>query len=237
MLKLKTTKSTVSIAVFCTALLSSGSAFSDDDHLKQSSAEWWQWALSIPNDPTADSDSSHPLVGRNTEDHEFEYCGVGQHGDTWFLGGDFSGSGEPVVRTCKIPEGKAILLAVINGECSTAEGDVSPETSVKDKAHDLKDCAGNLIAPVDFAEAALNGKPIEVEPIRTNKAFSVSFPPNNVLGIDPIVNPSLSQANGYFAYIPALKPGNHVLTFSGGIRGVFEINGTYNIEIIPGQEQ
>ncbi len=62
------------------------------------SADWWQWALSIP-------EAVHPLafVGPQSAD----YCGVGQHGDVWFLGGVIATTPvDPiqgtVVRTCVV---------------------------------------------------------------------------------------------------------------------------------------
>ncbi len=203
-------------------------------------ADWWQWAFSIPNVPptVGDSISIHPLVGDDGDNNLFEYCGVGQHGPVWFLGGDFSGSGEPFTRTCKVPAGKAILLAVINGECSTAEGDANPSDPVLVKAKDLAKCARDQIEVVDVAEATLNGYPLVVKKISTAKPFSVLFPPSNIIELAPLANPSLSQASGFWVFIPALKPGTHILEFTGGITEFsFFINGTYNIQIVPQSEQ
>lgn len=203
-------------------------------------AAWWQWAFSIPNVPPAEGDSIsiHPLVGDDGSNDHFEYCGVGQHGPVWFLGGDFSGSGEPFTRTCIIPEGKAILLAVINGECSTAEGDADPGDPVLVKAKDLATCARDQISVVDVAEATLNDVPLKVHKISTAIPYSVLFPPSNVIGLDPIANPSLSQASGFWVYIPKLLPGNHVLEFTGGVSEFsFYINGTYNLEVVPMADQ
>src|SRR5438067_362973 len=64
------------------------------------SAEWWQWAFSLPVD-------QHPLF--DTAD-----CSEGQSGPVWFLGGTFVatdlGSGVflgQADRTCTIPANKA----------------------------------------------------------------------------------------------------------------------------------
>ena len=81
-------------------------------------AQWWQWAFSIPNTPvTKEGEGSiHPLVGDNDDFGDptfYEFCGNGQHGDVWFLGGDFSGTGEPFERTCTIPYGKTILRSCL----------------------------------------------------------------------------------------------------------------------------
>ena len=61
-------------------------------------ARWWRWALSVPVKPYLDPD------GR--------FCEVGQEGPVWFLAGtDGSFSAK---RHCAIPEGKFLLIPVIN---------------------------------------------------------------------------------------------------------------------------
>jgi len=111
-------------------------------------AQWWQWAISIPT-------STHPLrTDPNTPpgrvDPSSAYCMVGQHGDIWFFGGSFlqvdifpdlgSDAGisslsstesiaesapifplPDITRTCTIPLGTDILMPVINAACNTAE--------------------------------------------------------------------------------------------------------------------
>ncbi|MBN2000522.1 hypothetical protein JW935_23430 [candidate division KSB1 bacterium] len=70
--------------------------------LKKYSAQWWQWSLSIP----ADVNPLGNPVG--------SYCGVGQHGDVWFLGGTLDGS--PAERNCTVPYGKksSFQLSMLN---------------------------------------------------------------------------------------------------------------------------
>src|SRR5262245_9772768 len=63
-------------------------------------AEWWQWALGIPADV-------NPLT-----DTTGEHCAQRQVDQVWFLAG--SVSTDPVVRTCKIPEGKSLFFPLIN---------------------------------------------------------------------------------------------------------------------------
>ena len=128
-----------------------------EEELGSLTGKWWQWAFSIPNtlstpvNPSRGEDdedddkkgSIHPLVGDDNDIGDpnfFEYCGNGQHGDVWFLGGDFSGSGEPFERTCEIPFGKTILVAVINFECSTAEGDATKGAPVEQQTDELQEC-------------------------------------------------------------------------------------------------
>ncbi len=60
-------------------LVPSHTAWGDSQSFKQLSAEWWQWALSIPTpqNPMLDTTGAH--------------CMVGQRGDVWFLAGTFLG--------------------------------------------------------------------------------------------------------------------------------------------------
>ena len=68
--------------------------------LEHLSAEWWQWALSIPT-------SVNPQLDKTGEN-----AVVGQHGPVWFLAGVFGG-GRPT-RACSVPEGTALYFPVIN---------------------------------------------------------------------------------------------------------------------------
>lgn len=209
-------------------------------------AEWWQWAFSIPNTPASeDGGSVHPLVGDNDDFGDpdfFEFCGNGQHGEVWFLGGDFSGSGETFERTCEIPAHKTILLPVINFECSTAEGDATQGASAEQQAQELKKCAkpvGDLLGGTAWFGPE-NGplKEVKVRRIRTEDAFLVHFAPSNVIGLeDPYPNPSLAQADGQWVILRNLRPGRYRLEFTGVFDDPetpeidFEINGAYNLVV------
>src|SRR6266403_5000882 len=79
------------IMPICTALA---------DSLGQLSAQWWQWALSIPTSVNPQLD----LDGKNVV--------VGQRGSVWFLAGIFGGG--TVTRTCSVPEGTQLFFPVTN---------------------------------------------------------------------------------------------------------------------------
>ena len=70
--------------------------------LSELTAEWRQWAYSIPT-------SQNPQ-----EDATGQYCMVGQRGPVWFLAGVFLGWPGTITRTCTVPEGKALFFPVIN---------------------------------------------------------------------------------------------------------------------------
>ena len=84
------------------------------------SAEWWIWALSIPEE-------NNPIT-----DQTGENCDINQQGPVWFLAGTLGGS---VTRECDIPPDKAILLSPLNIECSYAE---FPAMKTE---KELRDCA------------------------------------------------------------------------------------------------
>ena len=70
--------------------------------LSELTAEWRQWAYSIP-------------TGQNPqEDPTGQYCMVGQRGSVWFLSGVFLGG--TVTRTCSVPEGVTLFFPVINSD-------------------------------------------------------------------------------------------------------------------------
>lgn len=70
----------------------------DGATLGQWTARWWQWAIGQDIEPYLDPD------GR--------FCEAGQGGPVWFLAGT-DGSFAPR-RTCVVPEGKYLLLPIIN---------------------------------------------------------------------------------------------------------------------------
>src|SRR5215216_3423015 len=75
-------------------------AFADFESFKKLSAEWWQWALSIP---TSENPQLDTTGGK---------CVVGQRGSVWFLGGIFGGGA--ATRTCSVPADKVLYFPVIN---------------------------------------------------------------------------------------------------------------------------
>ena len=111
------------------------------------SAQWWQWALSIPP-------SQNPLL-----DMTGENCMVGQRGPTWFLGGVFGGGGM-VTRNCTVPDNVSLFFPVINSVNFNSPnicGDGPEDQSVaKLRARSSRSIDGyiNLLVEVD-------GKPVE----------------------------------------------------------------------------
>ena len=85
-------------------------AFGDEDSefFAKLSAEWWQWALSIPT-------SVNPMT-----DPTGEFAVVGQRGSIWFLAGKWGGT--TAIRSCSVPQGTALFFPVTNAVGINAPG-------------------------------------------------------------------------------------------------------------------
>lgn len=187
--------------------------------LKDYSAKWWQWSLSIPAEvnPLGDTDGS--------------YCSVGQQGDVWFLGGTLDGS--PAERSCTIPYGKKIFFPIINAECSVIEG--YGETNAE-----LSTCAKDLMDHVTEVEVLVDGVTLKnVKKSRVqSKPFEFSLPPGDTLelfGEEP--NPSRAVSDGWWVLLPPLPEGEHVIVIYGVAPfpewdWTFEQSIKYNISIV-----
>lgn len=165
------------------------------------SANWWQWALSVPA-------SDSPLA-----DDTGEKCDVAQSGSVWFLAGTAGSStgtsGGSAERECTIPADKGILFPIVNTECSTAEGNGNTES-------ELRSCANAIIDRATFVQASVDGKPIQdVRMFRfESPLFEFTAVKDNVFGIPE--GTTQSVADGYWILLKPLSPGDHEIHFHGG---------------------
>ena len=176
-------------------------------------ADWWQWAISIPK-------SVNPVASDTTG----KLAMVGQHGQVWFLAGSFST--DSIVRNCIISEDHSIFFPIINSLCSVFFGDGTNE-------EELRTCAKNSTDLVTVHEASLDGKKLKVFR-RQSPLFMVSLPPapDNIVGSDLEPNPSASISDGYWAFIKHLSIGDHIITMHGKT-DTFEQNITYHVKVVP----
>jgi hypothetical protein len=182
----------------------------------QWSEKWWQWSLSIP------------LADNPGGDDTGEKCAVGQSDiNVWYLSGTFGG---PVVRNCKIPEGKAIFFPVVNSECSYLEF-----PAYKTEA-ELRQCAVTFADKVSNLDASVDGVKIpDIEKYRFQSGlFNFSLPAENVLGLAPGITDSV--ADGYWIMLKPLAKGEHTIQFGGSVVDVsitssinFATQATYHI--------
>ena len=190
------------------------------------SAEWWQWAFSIPVD-------IHPLFSNPD-------CSVGQSGPVWFLGGSFVSN--TALRSCTVPAGKALFFPILNGEDSALEESFNNGCSdpiFGSTIVGLSKCAVGGQNGVSVT-AEIDGAPVPhlAERFRVQSpAFGFTLPENNLLKATT-GNPYAAGAyfpsagDGYYLMLSPLNAGNHVIHFHGvGSGGSFTLDITYNLTV------
>lgn len=164
-----------------------------------------------------------------------------------------------ITRECHdIPLGKTILIPVLNAECNTAgelalKNDVPPD--LLGKTLYLRNCAETIAeAVVEDTAAAYFGpvdsrdrwtqNPVAVKRVHTVLPFSITYAPDNVFSRDcgdpekaflcvPDPNPSLTQADGYWAHVRPLQPGTYKLqTFGEAPQFDFALRVTYTLTVV-----
>jgi hypothetical protein len=178
------------------------------------SARWWQWALGIPADRSPFFDASACTHGAQDQD-----------GPVWFLAGVVNETGI-ADRECSIPAGKAVLVPVVNVECSTLEGNGTNEA-------ELRACLatyrfGNVHATIDGV-AVPDIERYFVE----SPSFELTLPANNVIGLPAGTGASVGK--GYYLMLPPLSAGKrHVVEFMGSFPDfAFTVSLTYRITVVP----
>jgi hypothetical protein len=222
------------------ALIMSSRAFADTDFqkkefeefkfFKQLTAEWWQWALSIPTpvNPQLDATGDNGVVG--------------QRGSVWFLAGAFDGfQGGTVTRTLSVPEGKALFFPVINDiEINTPGVCGSPPNNVS--VRELRDTAASHISGAINLSVTLDGKTIKDLRRVKSEVFEVALPEDNVFdspcaglgGVKAgIYSPAVDE--GFYVLLDPLSVGPpHTLHFhaENPSQAVFE-DITYILNVMP----
>jgi hypothetical protein len=180
-------------------------------------SRWWNWSMSIPA-------SEHPR-----ENYTPQKCGNNQNGPVWFLADQLGGREE---RTCSIPEGKAIFVPLLVGECDYGS---PPENNGNDAK--TKQCAteGDDYGVV---HASLDG--IEIAKIDRVQSgfFNITKPiADNVYDNAPGTFRAFSD--GYYLILKPLSPGNHTLDLKvsvlNPISDVYNYNAdwTYHLIVQP----
>ena len=202
-------------------------AFAHPESFKKLSAEWWQWALSIP---TSENPQLDTTGGK---------CVVGQHGFVWFLAGIFGGG--TVTRTCSVPANKVIYFPVINSVnintpnvCGQGPDNI-PVEDLRALSATFIDRATNLSIEVD-GEATKNLRRVQ------SRVFYVALPEDNVfdapctgagLGNVPAEIYSPAVDDGFYVRLKPLEIGNHALHFHAEGPDGFIQDVTYNLTVVP----
>jgi hypothetical protein len=181
------------------------------------SVAWWQWAAGIT---TSESTLNDPK-GAN--------CAVHQQGPVWFLTGTTGGT-KLTRRKCTVPAGQGILFPIINGECSSVEGQGTTEPQ-------LRRCAKDQMDQVTSATARVDGVPVELgrldhTPYRVQSSglFNITFVDNNQFGISP--GSGNSFADGFYVLVNPPTKGRHTFAFRGEAPAFnFTVNVQYDLTI------
>jgi hypothetical protein len=184
----------------------------------QWSAAWWQWAANIsePNSPVTDQTGAD--------------CAAKQRGPgpVWFLAGTTGGS---ATRRCTVPADKAILVPIINGECSSVEGNGTTDAA-------LRACAKDLMDHVTATSASVDGTAIDLGPVSDGRfrfqspLFTITFAPNNGFGVKRGTGKAV--ADGFWVMVKPLSEGRHTIDFQGTAvfgQDVFQVGVHYALTV------
>ncbi|GAB3772912.1 hypothetical protein GCM10028796_44410 [Ramlibacter monticola] len=188
------------------------------------SAEWWQYVMASPQ-------SANPLA-----DATGAACSFMQHGPVWFLMGTV-GSGS-VTRACTLPEGKALLLPLIN----FLDYNVASQAAAELRAE-----AVGCMDAVSQLRLEIDGVPVAARVLNTLRVKSVVFDitvPSNDSNVPAATVYSPAISDGYFALVAPLVPGQHTLRFGGASAGCYyaptnfqvlpwEVDVTYRLTVKP----
>ena len=188
-------------------------------------AEWWQWALSIP-------------TGQNPqEDPTGQYCMIGQRGPIWFLAGVFGGG--TATRACSVPEGTTLFFPItnaINFNTPNVCGQSSENLTVKE----MRASSKAAIDGTADVGVQVNGKPANKLIQRVvSQVFEVTLPEENVFnslcsgqGGVPAGVYSPAVDDGYYVILGPLKQGTDTVHFEAGPNGANE-DVTYTLTVVP----
>lgn len=192
---------------------------------KELSAQWWQWALSIP--------TAHYPPGDTTG----ENCMVGQRGSVWFLAGNGGGS---VTRTCAVPEGKALFFPVINSvnfDTPNVCGQGPDSLAVKD----YRAFSAAFIDGATNLSVAVDGKTIKNLQRVRSRVFELALPEDNVFAVPcaslgglpaGVYSPAVDE--GFYVGLDPLEVGNHTLHIHAEQpSNNFILDVTYNLTVVP----
>ena len=206
----------LALLVFAPAALSDGNQSAPFPDTGQLGAQWWQLLTSIPGPQNPSFDETGAS------------CGIGQRGPTWFLYSPFSTRagpiGDPVELKCTIPVGKTIFVSVLPFICSPFRGE-----TIEDAMQFCKE----TIDIVDIRRLRINGVARNdlIKRRASSKAFALPTPDDNLFG-DP-TGIFETVHDGYFATLPTLEPGHHVIRVQAALTEIgVEFDTRYRLHIV-----
>lgn len=220
----------LAFAAGCAAMPAAADDRHDDRHddfdWRAMSAEWWQWALSIPaaTNPLGDSTGA--------------YCMVGQRGPTWFLAGRDK-PGMPTQRTCTVPANSPLFFPVINSVWVNTPGGSECDNEPVYTVAELRAKVAPAIDGATGISVMLNNRQVKDVRRVKSKAFAAVFPANGPWdpdGKSPCLVPGKlyypSVDDGYYVRLRGLPEGQHHLSFRGTSGGGFTIDMFYTLNAV-----
>jgi hypothetical protein len=200
------------------------------------SAQWWQWALAGPDGANAVQDTTG------------EFCAVHQpKGKVWFLAGSFGVPG--VERTCTIPPHRALFYPLINTvwtDCPGTPDEDLTDTEIREILTTLS-AAGDRVCHITSTLDGVSISSLQILTVRTQSpTFTSTLPENHLPGLGgcgfelPVGETGRQISEGYWAMLPPLSPGEHVLTLHGAACNAatgaieFETGVTYHLTVLGG---
>jgi hypothetical protein len=196
---------------------------------------WWQWAASINVE-----ENPNPFTETGQEG-----CDVGlqENGKLLFLVGTsknfttYPDNGFPV-HECEIQKGTQILFPIVNTVCDTLEVNTpffgANETTQRICANNIANTAFDLHANIDGFEVK---NPEQYRVDSPAGGFTLTAVDNNPVGIPP--GNGTAVQDGFWILLKPLKPGEHVISFSGAFDETLvpgEFGATYILDIQPSEK-
>jgi len=202
----------IAAGLMCAGCAAGPAAFAQADAGHASlSAEWWQWALSIPG-------SVNPLL-----DTSGTSCMVGQHGSVWFLAGYFGDNANPMSRDCAVPADRTLFFPVANSINFDTPNVCGQDSSPIDVSI-LRANSADAISHVAKSSLSVTLDGVAVRTVRRIRSpvFAVALPEQSLFtplctgqpgGLPgKVYSPAVDE--GYYVTIESLRNGHHTLHFS-----------------------
>jgi len=191
---------------------------SEDVDYSALAAQWWRWVLLQP-------EATNPVTDDTGED-----CTNRQRGETWFLAGTFGGGS--VTRSCTIPGDKELFFPLVNAFYCALAGDPPEQRTVR--------FARGQVAFVEQGatglSVTLDGKSVLSSAVEFEKSdvFRAVLPEGNLFGLPAGTVAAPCVDAGYYAFLDDLRPGKHVLHFTGSLPDSIAVDVTYKLTITKG---
>lgn len=183
-------------------------------------AAWWQFVMQYTNDINPYFDTTGSL------------CTEGQGGPVFYLVGSPTGA-TLTTRYCTVPAGKALLIPLINAECSTIEGG-SFHIDNASQGHTCAEAWVDGLGSISMTIDDYNVKYLTSYRFQSPFYYFNVPPDNNFTGtVGPTEARSVSD--GYWVMVKPLNPGVHVIhvyaNMVGGLAAGSIQNFTYVLTI------